>query len=159
VSLPTPRVGLVISYKFLRSHEKAAGKEAATKDRPAAIVVAARQESGEVRVIVAPITHEPPVDSRDSIAISAGIRAALDLDDHPQWLRLDKLNRFTWPGYDLRPLPGSPRRYEYGMLPREFRERLRERLLTPTLEKIDPPALHPRHGPRRRAIHDFAGTS
>jgi hypothetical protein len=46
VSLPTPRVGLVIRYNFLWSHEKAAGKQEATKDRPAAIVVAARQESG-----------------------------------------------------------------------------------------------------------------
>ena len=129
MNLPTRRVGLVIRYNFLWSNEKAAGKQETTKDRPAAIVVAARQESGEVRVIVAPITHEPPVDSRDSIEISAGIRAALDLDHHPQWLRFDELNRFTWSGYDLRPVPGSPRRYEYGMLPRELFERLRERLL------------------------------
>jgi hypothetical protein len=130
VSLPTARVGLVIRYNFLWSHEKAAGKDEATKDRPAAIVVSARLETGEVRVIVAPITHEAPVDPKDSIEISAGVRAALGLDDPPQWIRLDELNRFTWPGYNLRPVPGSPRRFEYGMLPRELFERLRERLLT-----------------------------
>ncbi len=129
MSLPAPRVGLLIRYSFLWSHEKASGKDVATKDRPAAIVVATRQESGEVRVIVAPITHEPPVDRQDSIEISASVRGALGLDDHPQWLRLDDLNRLTWPGYDLRPIPGSPRRYEYGMLPRALFERLRERLL------------------------------
>jgi hypothetical protein len=129
VRFPTPRVGLVIRYNFLWSHEKAAGKVEATKDRPAAIVVAARHDGGEVRVIVAPITHEPPTHPQDSIEISFGVRAALGLDDHPQWLRLDELNRFTWPGYDLRPVPGSPRRYDYGMLPRELFDRLRERLL------------------------------
>ncbi|HET6239848.1 MAG TPA: growth inhibitor PemK [Acetobacteraceae bacterium] len=110
MSLPAPRVGWVIRYNFPWSHEKAAGKDEATKDRPAAIVVATRQESGEVRVIVAPITHEPPVNRQDSIEISASVRGALGLDDHPQWLRWDELNRFTWPGYDLRPIPGSPRR-------------------------------------------------
>jgi hypothetical protein len=130
VSLPVPRVGLVIRYAFLWSHEKAAGKDEAAKDRPVAIVVAARQEGGEARVIVAPITHERPADPQDSIEITVSGRAALGLDDAAQWLRLDELNRFTWPGYDLRPLPGSPRRYEYGMLPRELFERLRERLLT-----------------------------
>ena len=129
MSLPALCVGLVIRYSFLWSHEKPSGKDEATKDRSAAIVVATRQESGEVRVIVAPITHEPPVDRQDSIEISAGVRAALGLDDHRQWLRLDELNRFTWPGYDLRPIPGSPWRYDYGMLPRALFERLRERLV------------------------------
>ena len=66
----------------------------------------------------------------NSIEISARVRAALGLDDHPQWLRLDELNRFTWPGYDLRPVPGSPRRHDYGMLPHDLFEQLRERLLT-----------------------------
>ncbi len=130
MSLPTPRIGLVIRYNFLWSHEQAAGKDDATKDRPAAIVVATRQEGGEVRVIVAPITHEPPADAQDSIEIPARIGVALGLDNHPQWFRLDELNRFTWPGYDLRPVPRSPRRYDYGMLPRDLFERLRERLLT-----------------------------
>ena len=129
MSLAVPRVGLVIRYSFLWSHEKAAGQDEAAKDRPAAIVVATRRENGEVRVIIAPITHEPPADWHDSIEISAGVRAALGLDDHRQWLRLDELNRFTWPGYDLRAIPGSPRRYDYGMLPRALFERLRERLL------------------------------
>jgi hypothetical protein len=129
VSLPIPRIGLVIRYNFLWSHEKAAGKDEAAKDRPAAIVVATRNQDGEVRVIVAPITHEAPADPLDSIEISSSVRAVLGLDDHPQWLRLDELNRFTWPGYDLRPVPGSQRRYDYGMLPRALFGRLRERLL------------------------------
>lgn len=26
-------------------------------------------------------------------------------------------NRFAWPGYDLRPVPRSTERYDYGLLP------------------------------------------
>jgi len=118
VSLPYPRVGLVIRYAFLWSHEVRAGSTEARKDRPAAIVVATRKEaSGEVLVVVAPVTHEPPDDPGASIEIPVAIAKALGLDGERQWLRMDELNRFTWPGFDLRPLPGRPGVYDYGMLP------------------------------------------
>ena len=51
------------------------------------------------------------------------------LDDGRHWLRLDELNRFAWPGYDLRPIPGRPGRYDYGMLPPRLFERLRAGIL------------------------------
>ncbi|CDZ53024.1 hypothetical protein [Neorhizobium galegae] len=50
----------------------------------------------------------------------------------PRWkylLRLDELNRFLWPGYDLRPRPDDPSRWDYGMLPKEFFERMRDRII------------------------------
>lgn len=119
MSLPYPRVGLVIRYAFLWSHEVRAGSTEARKDRPAAIVVATRQEAdGEMRIVVAPITHEPPPDDPGaSVEIPAAVAKALGLDGERQWLRTDELNRFTWPGFDLRPLPGRPGIYDYGMLP------------------------------------------
>lgn len=108
----------MIRYAFLWSHEARAGVTEARKDRPAAIVVATRKEAnGEVRVVVAPITHKAPHDPEASIEIPAGLAEALGLDGERHWLRMDELNRFTWPGFDLRPLPGRPGVYDYGMLP------------------------------------------
>lgn len=80
--LPEPRPGLVIRYAFLWSQESRTGKIEATKDRPCAIVVAARrQESGEIQTIVAPITHSPPEDASASVEIPGHICRMLQLDD------------------------------------------------------------------------------
>lgn len=130
MSLPTPRPGLVIRYAFLWSHEAEAGADEAAKDRPCAIVVAARRDpSGDIRTVVAPITHTPPKDPSASLPIPPDVCRILGLDGEHQWLRFDELNRFAWPGYDLRPIPGQPDTYDYGMLPRELFERLREGIL------------------------------
>jgi hypothetical protein len=39
------------------------------------------------------------------------------------------LNRFSWPGYDLWPIPGKAAKYDYGMLPRALFEALRQGLI------------------------------
>jgi hypothetical protein len=130
VSFPAPRPGLVIRYAFLWSHERDAGADEAAKDRPCAIVVAARRaDDGEIRALVAPITHAPPDDLRDSLEIPPAACRSLGLDKGRHWLRLDELNRFTWPGYDLRPIPGRPGEYAYGMLPQPLFEALRQGIL------------------------------
>ena len=135
MTFPVPRVGLVIRYSFLWSHEKAAGADEAAKDRPCAIVVATpKQEQGSVMVIVAPITHSHPDDPLDSIEIPVNICKQLSLDGDKHWLRLDELNRFIWPGYDLRPLPATGN-YAYGMLPQPLFEALRQGILNRQLAK------------------------
>ena len=127
---PAAKPGLVIRYSFLWSHEKDAGAEEGSKDRPCAIVVAApRRENGDITVIVAPITHAPPADQSDSLKIPTQICRSLGLDGQRHWLRLDKLNRFAWPGYDLRTIPGRPGEYAYGMLPQPLFEQLRTAIL------------------------------
>jgi hypothetical protein len=85
--------------------------------------------SGELRVFVSPITHEPPDDPAASIEISARVARRLGLDAGHHWLRLDEMNAFTWPGFDLRPLPGRSGVYDYGMLPRDLFEKLRAGIL------------------------------
>ena len=130
MSLLVPRPGLVIRYAFLWSHEAGAGADEAAKDRPCAIVVAARRDpTGDIRTIVAPITHMPPSDPATSLPIPPEVCHMLGLDGDRQWLRFDELNRFAWPGYDLRPVPGKPGTYDYGMLPRSLFERLRQGIL------------------------------
>jgi len=131
VSFPAPRPGLVIRYSFLWSHERDAGADEAAKDRPCAIVVtAARDAAGDIRVIVAPVTHRLPDEAAASIEISPAVCRALGLDSGRHWLRLDELNRFTWPGYDLRPIPGRAGEVAYGMLPADLFERLRQGIVT-----------------------------
>ena len=127
MKFPVPRPGLVIRYSFLWSHEKDAGADEAAKDRPCAIVVAAsRQNGGDINVVVAPVTHAPPKDPADSIEIPAAVCRSLGLDDDCHWLRLDELNRFAWPGFDLRPVLGAKASYSYGMLPQPLYEVLRQ---------------------------------
>lgn len=129
MSLPSPRPGLVICYSFLWSAEARAGATEGRKDRPAVIVVATRKVGDEVRVIVAPITHSPPDDPATSVKIPPDVAASLGLDGQRQWVRLDELNRFSWPGFDLRPVPGRPGVYHFGMLPRGLYERVRGGIL------------------------------
>jgi hypothetical protein len=130
VTFPAPRPGLVIRYSFLWSDERDAGAQEAAKDRPCAIVVAARRDdTGDIRTLVAPITHAPPKDPKDSLEIPREAAKALGLDGERHWLRLDELNRFSWPGYDLRTVPGKPGVYDYGMLPRALFEALKQGIL------------------------------
>ncbi len=130
MSLPTPRPGLVIRYSFLWSREQAEGAIEGRKERPCAIVVAVKRDAhGDIRTIVAPITHRPPDEAEVSIEIPAKICMALGLDDGRHWLRLDELNSFSWPGYDLRPIPGQQGRYHYGLLPPGLFQQLREAIL------------------------------
>ena len=131
MSFPAPKPGLVIRYSFLWSHEREAGADEAAKDRPCAIVVAAtRGSDGDIRVIVAPVTHRPPEDASASIELPPAVCRSLGLDSGRHWLRLDELNRFTWPGYDLRPIPGRAGEIAYGMLPPGLFERLRRGIVT-----------------------------
>ena len=130
MSLPVPKPGLVIRYAFLWSTERAVGAVEAAKDRPCAIVIAARRTAdGDIQTVVAPITHRPPQDPTASLEIPPQICRRLGLDGARHWLRFDELNSFAWPGYDLRPIPGQSGRYDYGMLPQGLFQQLREGIL------------------------------
>jgi hypothetical protein len=130
VRFPAPKPGLVIRYSFLWSDEADRGAEEGVKDRPCAIVVATTHaKTGDLMVIVAPMTHSPPVDTTTSIEIPPATARALGLDGERQWMRFDELNRFAWPGYDLRQVRGQPGRYDYGMLPKALYEQLRTGIL------------------------------
>lgn len=128
MSIPEPRPGLVIRYSFLWSSEHDKGAVEGLKDRPCAIVVAVpKGDRGPVSTIVAPITHTPPDDPSTSLEIPADVCRTLGLDGARHWVRFDELNRFTWPGYDLRPRPDGS--YHYGMLPPGLFEQLRSGIL------------------------------
>lgn len=116
--LPEPKRGLVIRYSFLWSDEHRNGVAEGRKDRPCAIVISKKiPVTGATQVTVVPITHSAPgqADSYTHFKLDDADCRNLGLDGQDHWAVLDELNRFEWPGYDLRPIPGTSR-YEYGML-------------------------------------------
>ena len=129
MSLPDPRSGLVIGYSYLWHADYEAGQEEGGKDRPSAVVIASRTEAGDIVVTVAAITHSRPADPMDGIELPACVKRRLGLDALPSWLICAELNRFVWPGPDLRPVSRSaPGQFVYGVLPPSFMAQVFARL-------------------------------
>ena len=145
MSLPPPDRGTVLRYGYLWADEKTAGREEGRKDRPALVLaLSVREQDGAARVLVLPITHSSRRDPLDAVAIPSDVKRRIGLDDTPAWIVTTEANTFTWPGPDLRPVPGRrPRTVAYGRIPnsllrqvaRSFlanRERQQSRLVTRT---------------------------
>jgi hypothetical protein len=117
VPLPRPEPGLVISYAYLWRHEKRRGQEDGVKDRPCAIAVAVQQNETDILVRVCAITHRPPENPDHAVEIPPKVKDHLGLDHERSWIIIDEINTFIWPGPDLRPIPGDPAKFDYGLLP------------------------------------------
>lgn len=118
MAIPTPRVGLVVSYAYLWHHEHHAGREEGSKTRPCVIVLSVENRDDHTTMVrVVPVTHSAPRDLNAALEIPLGVKRHLGLDDQRSWIILDEVNEFIWPGYDLRPIPPSRDRFEYGFLP------------------------------------------
>jgi mRNA-degrading endonuclease toxin of MazEF toxin-antitoxin module len=126
MSLPEPKPGLVIRYDYLWADERDAGRHEATKTRPCVVVVAAQRVAGDLLVTVVPVTHTPR--AAGAVLLPPRTKARLRLDDDASWVVCTEINRFVWPGPDLRPVPPD-RRWSYGLLPAELFERVRRTLL------------------------------
>ncbi len=126
-----PRNGAVVRYAYLWKDEARRGLEEGRKDRPAAVILAHRESpAGPMTVLVLPITRAPPADPRTAIEIPPDAKRILRLDDAPSWIVCSEVNRFLWPGFDLRPVPDQrPATPFYGMLPRGLWEQARQRFL------------------------------
>jgi len=119
MALPVPAPGLVVAYSYLWHGQHLAGAEEGRKTRPCAIVVALADEDGDTKVYVAPITHSRPADPH-AVELPAAAKRRLGLDDAPSWIVTSELNRFIWPGYDLRPISrDNPDVFAWGFLPVE----------------------------------------
>ena len=126
--LPDPVPGLVIGYVYLWRNQQDQGREEGLKDRPCVVVLAVRREAGERVVTVAPITHARPRHPSDAIELPTATKRRLGLDDAQSWIVATEMNRFLWPGPDLRPVPGKPGVFAYGSLPRQLMLQLIERI-------------------------------
>lgn len=126
--LPSPEPGLVISCAYLWRHEHNAGHEEGRKDRPCVMILAIEKSDGETVVTVAPITHSPPENLTEAVEIPTRVKENLKLDFVSSWVILNEANTFTWPGYDLRLIPGSKKNYAYGYLPPKLFEFIKSKL-------------------------------
>ena len=128
--IPIPEPGLVIGYAYLWHHEHRTGAEEGRKDRPCAIIVAARDADGDTVVYVAAMTHVAPSSPDDGVEIPISLKRHLHLDDERSWVITSELNRFIWPGYDLRPISrDQPDSFAYGFLSTDFFEAVKASIL------------------------------
>jgi hypothetical protein len=130
VPLPVPEPGLVISYSYLWHSEYRQEREEGVKDRPCAIILVAGDDGGRTVVTVVPVTHNPPQDPSDAVEIPLAVKRRLGLHEARSWAVVSEVNRFAWPGPDLRAVSrADPERFDYGPLPPSLFRQIRERFL------------------------------
>ena len=130
MSLPKLEPGLVIRYSYLWLREHRAGREDGTKDRPCAIILAARNHESETQVLVVPVTHSPPENSAAALELPPAIKKQLGLDKERSWVILSESNLFDWPGPDLRRIGDrDDSTVAYGFLPPRFFDELNRRFV------------------------------
>lgn len=105
-----PREAEVIRYAYLWSHEAAAGRDEGVKDRPCAVVLSSVKADGRVVLLVVPVTSRKPDNPGEAIEIPLPTRRRLGLQEAPCWVVVTEVNRFAFPGPDLRPAdnPSGP---------------------------------------------------
>ncbi len=129
MALPTPAPGLVISYAYLWRDQGAVGAIEGRKNRPCAIVVTTVDDEGDTLVYVAPITLSQPT-AGSAVELPAGVKRRLGLDASASWIITSELNRFIWPGYDLRPISRTaPDVFSWGYLPVELLEAVKVQIV------------------------------
>jgi hypothetical protein len=117
----------VIRYAYLWTHEADAGAEEGRKDRPCAIVLALARGGDAVEVVVAPITSSAPARGADGVELPPETRRRLGLQEAPCWVVLTEVNRFAWPGPDLRPVEAATGpAWSHGLLPAQLFRRVRD---------------------------------
>ena len=86
------------------------------------------QVSGRTQIMVAPITHSAPDPVADAMELPKNVKRDLGLDRERSWIVLTELNRFLWPGPDIRPVggDGGPR---FGAVPDWLFVRMRDAIV------------------------------
>ncbi len=129
MALPTPAPGLVISYAYLWRERKTAGATEGRKVRPCAVVLTTLDDEGDTLVYVAPITHSQPPDGT-AVELPPAVKRRLGLDASASWIVTSELNRFIWPGYDLRPISRkNADTFAWGYLPVELLEAVKRQVV------------------------------
>lgn len=134
--IPDPFPGLVISYSYLWRSEYQAGRDEGVKDRPCAIILAKRTEGEDMIVTVAAITHTPPENPDMAVEIPLRVKEYLNLDSERSWIVCSEVNKFIWPGPDLRRRSNNAEQaYSYGVLPPKLLTKVTQTLVK-SLAKI-----------------------
>lgn len=129
--LPEPKPGMVIRYAYLWHDEHRQGQEEGRKDRLCVVILSAVKEQDEWMVTVAPVTHTTPRTRIEAVEIPLATKQRLGLDHERSWVVVSEVNRFIWPGPDLRPAHRDrPGEFIYGYLPPKLFSTIKQSLLT-----------------------------
>ena len=131
--IPKPAPGMVIHYSYLWNSEAAEGKQEGLKDRPCVVIgmLPPKQEGAKPDVLVAAITHSKPMNASENarfIEIPVAEKKRLGMDDLPSYVCCSEVNRFEWPGSDLR-LISHKNAYTYGLMDKAVFKQVKERAL------------------------------
>ena len=94
------------------------------KDRPVAVVLLTRNVDGLDLVHVVPLSTKPPAPGDHGIEVPDAVRRQLGLSGGRSWIVVSEWNRYTWPGYDTRPIPGREPETSYGFIPSSLLRRV-----------------------------------
>ena len=93
------------------------------------MVLLTRTRDGLDLVHVVPMTTQPPDRSEQAIEVPEAARRQLGLPAERSWIVVAEWNRFAWPGYDMRPVPGREPDTSYGFIPSSLLRRVRDAML------------------------------
>ncbi len=127
MTLPEARPGLVFRYEYIWKRQELAGQTTGEKERPVCVVLTVSGAAGDQRVLIVPITTQQPGRDIPAMEIPQAVKRHLGLDAGSRsWIILDEANLDSWPSPDMRPIPGQPGRFEYGLLPLRMVNAIRE---------------------------------
>jgi hypothetical protein len=93
------------------------------------VVVATEKRPHGTQLLVVPVATRPPRPGDSAVEIPPRVRKHLGLGDERCWIVSDELNRFTWPGPDIRPIRrGQDLDPHYGAIPGRLFEQVRQKL-------------------------------
>lgn len=85
------------------------------------------ERRGRTELIVAPVTHSAPERPDEALELPSRVKRQLGLDQAQSWIVTTELNRFIWPGPDVRMAPGKDSPL-YDAIPELLFDRLRASL-------------------------------
>lgn len=128
--LPEARPGLVFRYEYIWKRQELAGRTVGEKERPACVVLAISGPAESLRVMIVPITTQPPPEHCPVLEIPPRVIRHLGLDDgRRSWIILSEANIDAWPSPDMRPIPGRRGIYQYGLLPQRMVNTIRKTVI------------------------------
>ena len=75
------------------------------------------------------MTTKPPIGDQKAIEVPAVVRRQLGLSAEWSWIIVTEWNRFSWPGYDIRPVRGHEPSVSYGFIPSGLFRQVRDALV------------------------------
>lgn len=123
---PIPEPADVISYAYLWAREHDSGIEEGLKDRPVVVVVAQIVTGDRTELLVAPLTHSAPA-AGEGVLIPGRDKRRLGLDHDPSWAVTTEMNRFIWPGPDVRVISSGDTPL-YGPIPASLYNAIRDEI-------------------------------